>query len=75
MTQKFAYFRLSSIETSVCLFFFLKNNINSLENLQKLDYIITGIEWDLNILKKKKIEFYVFATILDSILDFSARHQ
>ena len=45
----------------------------SFENLQKLDYIITGIEWDLYILKKK--EFSVFATILDAILDFSACHQ
>ena len=31
------------------------------------------MEWDLYILKK--IEFSVFATILDAILDFSARHQ
>ena len=35
------------------LLFFLKNNIVSLEHLQKLDYIITGIEWDVYILKKK----------------------
>ena len=54
--------------------FFLKNNIISLENLQKLDYIITGIEWDLYILKKNRI-FCFFATILGAILDFSARHK
>ena len=37
-----------------CFFFLLlllKNNIISLQNLQKMDYIITGIEWDLYILK------------------------
>ena len=52
----------------------LKNNLISLENLQKkMDSIITGTEWDSYILKK--IEFSFFATILDAILDFSARHQ
>ena len=44
------------------LLFFLKNNIISLENLQKLDYIITCIDWDSYILKKK-IEFLAHLSI------------
>ena len=39
------------------LLFFLKNNLISLENLQKLDYIITGIEWGLYILQKLNFLF------------------
>ena len=42
--------------------------LRSLENLQKFDYIITGIEWDSYILKNR-IFFLV------TILDLSARHQ
>ena len=55
------------------LLIFLKNNLISLKNLQKLEYNITGIEWDIYFEKKKG--FSVFATILDAILDFSAHHQ
>ena len=51
---------------------FLRNHL-VIRNLHIFDYIITGIEWDSYILKKKKKVF--LATILNAILDFSARHQ
>ena len=46
----------------------------SLENLQKLDNIITCIEWDLYILKKKNVIF-CFCDHIGRHLGFLARHQ
>ena len=71
--QKNAYFRLFSIET------FLRNDLISLENRQKIRlyhiWYWVGYIYIYIYIYIEKIEFSVFATILDAILDFSARHQ
>ena len=51
--QTFAYFGYFPLK----FLFFLRNHLHSLENLQKFDYIITGIEQNSYIWKKIKFSF------------------